>query len=282
MELAEIYSKNAGNNISPKVSFEIFPPKNSDISTLFDELRVMKRLNPVLISLTYGANCGANRFSYEDLKSIRDLEFNLMPHFTCVSALKDEIQNHITRIENLGIENILALRGDIPDYIDECELDFCHACDLVDFIKEKTILSVGIAGYPEGHIECADLKQDLEFLKLKVEKGASAIFTQMFFDNDKFYKYVENVRACGIEIPIIAGIMPVRSVKQIDKMTSLARITLPDKLKENLEKFSEDAKKIGTEFAISQCQDLIHNGIDGLHFFTLNHSDQVSEIIGEL
>jgi len=282
MELAEIYSKNIGNDFSPKISFEIFPPKNNDISSLFEELRVLKKFNPVLISLTYGANNGVNRFSYEDLKSIRDLEFNLMPHFTCVSALKNEIEEHIRQIENLGIENILALRGDIPDYIKENELDFCHACDLTEFIIEKTTLSVGVAGYPEGHIECPDLKQDLEFLKIKVAKGASAIFTQMFFDNDKLYKYIENVRACGIEIPVIAGIMPIRSVAQIDKMTSMARVTLPDKLRQNLEKFPDDAKKIGTEFAITQCRDLIDNGIDGLHFFTLNHSDQVSEIMGEL
>ena len=282
MELSEIYSQNffgTVSDFSPKISFEIFPPKGNDISKLYEELRKLKRFKPVLVSLTYGANGGANRFSNEDLKSIRDLEFNLMPHFTCVSALKDEIEKHIISIENLGIENILALRGDIPNYINPEELDFKHADELVEFIKEKTTLSIGVAGYPEGHIECDNIHKDIEYLKRKIDKGASAIFTQLFFDNEKFYHFTECVRKAGIQTPIIAGIMPVRNTVQIEKMTSMARITIPEKLKKMLVKFPDDTKKIGSEFSISQCLDLIDYGIDGLHFFTLNHSDQVSEIL---
>lgn len=278
MELSEIYQDRI-NSKDLKISFEIFPPKNNDISDLFEELRILKKFNPVLISLTYGANGGANRFSTEDFKSIRDLEFNLMPHFTCVSALKNEIEKHITSIENIGVENILALRGDLPKYICETELDFKHANELVEFIKEKTTLSIAVAGYPEGHIECKNLQQDIDYLKMKVDKGASAIFTQMFFENDKFYRFVDNVRKAGIRIPIIAGIMPIRSYKQIDKMISIARITFPDKLKEKLINNPQDSLKIGTDFAIKQCNDLIENEVNNLHFFTLNHSDQVSKIL---
>ncbi|MBQ8482666.1 methylenetetrahydrofolate reductase [bacterium] len=282
MELAEIYqSKMFGGveNFSPKISFEVFPPKNNDISQLFEELRILKSFDPVLISLTYGANGGLNRFSFEDLKSIRDLEFNLMPHFTCVSSLRSEIEDHIIAIENLGIENILALRGDIPEYIDQTSLDFRHANELVEFIKEKTTLSIGVAGYPEGHIESPNLISDIKNLKKKVDAGASAIFTQLFFDNNKFFHYVEKVCASGINLPVVAGIMPIRSASQIEKMTSMARVSFPKKLKDDLEKFPEDAKKIGTEYAIKQCLDLIEFGVCGLHFFTLNHSDQVSEIL---
>ena len=285
MELSEIYQNeryDVVGDFSPKISFEIFPPKSGDISELFEELRILKKYNPVLVSLTYGASGGLNRFSYEDLKSIRDLEFNLMPHFTCVSMLKDEIEKHIVSVENLGIENILALRGDIPDYINPQELDFSHANELVEFIQAKTTLSIGVAGYPEGHIESKNLKEDIKYLKKKVEAGASAIFTQLFFENDKFYRYIETVKNAGINCPIIAGIMPVRSLKQIEKMTSMARITVPQKFVQKLEKFPNDTKQIGTDFAIEQCQNLIENGVTSLHFFTLNHSDQISEILDNI
>ncbi|MBO6256950.1 methylenetetrahydrofolate reductase [bacterium] len=285
MELSEIYQNNCNGAIwdfSPKISFEIFPPKNGDISNLFEELRILKRYNPVLVSLTYGASGGLNRFTFENLKSIRDLELNLMPHFTCVSMLKDEIEKHITSVENLGIENILALRGDIPDYMTDKELDFAHANELVEFIQAKTTLSIGVAGYPEGHIESKNLKDDIKYLKKKVDAGASAIFTQLFFDNDKLYRYIETVKNSGINVPIVAGIMPVRSFKQIQKMTSMAKVTVPAKLIQQLEKYPEEALKIGTEFAINQCENLMENGVNSLHFFTLNHSDQVSEILNNI
>ncbi len=285
MELSEVYQQERYGilgDFSPKISFEIFPPKNGDISSLFEELRILKRYNPVLVSLTYGASGGLNRFSYEDLRSIRDLEFNLMPHFTCVSMLKNEVEKHIVAVENLGIENILALRGDIPDYMKPEELDFSHADELVEFIQAKTTLSIGVAGYPEGHIESKNLKDDIKYLKNKVEKGASAIFTQLFFENDKLYRYIETVKNAGINCPVIAGIMPVRSLKQIEKMTSMARVSVPKKFIEKLKKFPNDSKQIGTEFATEQCQNLIENGVTSLHFFTLNHSDQTGEILDNI
>ena len=183
MELSEIYQKEICTvlgDFSPKISFEIFPPKNGNISELFEELRILKRYNPVLVSLTYGASGGLSRFSYEDLKSIRDLEFNLMPHFTCVSMLKDEIEKHIISVENLGIENILALRGDIPDYMSSSDLDFSHANELVEFIQAKTTLSIGVAGYPEGHIESKNLKDDIKYLKKKLNQ-VQALYSLNYF-----------------------------------------------------------------------------------------------------
>lgn len=285
MELSEIYSgafSGTGNRNCPKVSFEVYPPKNSNISNLFEELRILKKYNPVLVSLTYGANGGLNRFSTEDLKSIRDLDLNLMPHFTCVSMLKSEIEKYIVSIENLGIENILALRGDISDYIDINDIDFKHANELVDFIVSKTTLSIGVAGYPEGHIESMSLEDDIKYLKQKVDAGASAIFTQLFYDNNKFYDYIERIKKAGINLPVIAGIMPVRSVEQINKMTSLARITLPNKLKNIIEKYPDDIKNAAFDFVLEQCQELIKNKVDGLHFYTLNHSDLVSKILDNI
>jgi len=285
MELSEIYSNSyiiGKNNSSPKISFEVFPPKNGDISKLFEELRILKKYNPALVSLTYGASGGLNRFTFEDLKSLRDLDLTLMPHFTCVSMLKSEIENYIISVENLGIENILALRGDIPDYIKADELDFKHANELVEFIMSKTTLSIAVAGYPEGHIESKSLKEDIYYLKMKIDAGASAIFTQLFYDNDKFYRYADSVRSAGINLPIVAGIMPIRSVTQIHKMTGMARISVPNILCDAMEKYPHDIEKFGLEYVTNQCDELLKNHVDGLHFYTLNHSDIVSKILNNI
>ena len=274
MELSEIYQLN-----KTQVSFEIFPPKNGDISRLFDELRILKRYNPALISLTYGANGGTRDFSFDILRMILDLELTPMPHFTCMCSTKELIEHYIIQIENMGIENILALRGDKSDSEEFCSLDFRYANELVEYIREKTTLSIGVAGYPECHPEAESFDNDIDNLKRKVDAGASAIYTQLFFDNNKFYDYVECVRNVGITLPVIPGIMPVRSLEQAQKMVEMTRVNIPSDLSQKLEEFPEDAKKIGVEYATEQCQNLIDNGVSGLHFFTLNHSDMVSEIL---
>ena len=300
MELREIYQSNfLGNEKVPKISFEVFPPKDGDISRLFEELRILKKYKPSLVSLTYGANGGARVFSLEILRMILDLEFDVMPHFTCVGATRELIEHYITQIENMGVENILALRGDRVgvnvatkqcansisadnnEIIIPCS-EFSYANELVEFIQQKSSLAIGVAGYPECHIEAENISQDIENLKKKIEAGGSVIFTQLFFENDKFYNYVEMVREAGIKAPIIPGIMPVRSLKQIDKMVELTRVKVPEKFRSQLEKFPNDVLKIGAEFAISQCQDLRDNGVNAFHFFTLNHSNQVCEILDEL
>lgn len=280
MELSEIYQ-----NISrPNISFEIFPPKSGDISKLFDELRILKKYNPALVSVTYGANGGTKDFSYEILRMIIDLELTPMPHFTCICSTKELIEHYIVQVENMGVENILALRGDESnaDNNGYCSLDFRYANELVDFIRQKTTLSIGVAGYPECHPQANNISADIENLKRKIDAGASVIFTQMFFDNDKFYRYKELVQNAGINVPIIAGIMPVRSLNQIQKMVDMTKVEIPKTLKEKLEKFPNDTIKIGVEFATEQCQDLIDNKVSGLHFYTLNHSDMVSTILDNI
>lgn len=286
MELKEIYqdyiasSDRRFSHNRVKISFEVFPPKDGNISNLFEQVRILKKYNPVLVSLTYGANGGTKDMSFELLKTFLDLELNVMPHFTCIGSTKELIEHYITQIENMGIENILALRGDKLDNSPVCE--FNYANELVEFIHEHSTLSIGVAGYPECHIECENIHKDIENLKRKVDMGASAIFTQLFFANEKFYKYVELVRKANINLPIIAGILPIRSQKQVEKMVSLTHAKIPNRVKDQLNKFPNDAKKIGVEFAINQCHDLIDNKVDGLHFFTLNHSDQVSEILDNI
>ena len=279
MKLREIYK--SGFNIS----FEVFPPKTDEkTENLFAELEILKKYNPAFVSLTWGA--GGNRNSSVGLiKRILGLGLNVMPHFTCICSSKSFVKEHINYLRELGIENILALRGDIPDDKTLCCNDFKYANELVEFIRVNSDLSIGVAGYPEGHIEAENLEEDLKNLKRKVNAGADVIFTQLFFNNDKFLNYVDLIRQEGINVPVIAGIMPIMSKKQVEKMTSLARITIPAKLADKIEKFEQypdDMKKLGIEYASVQCEQLIKEGVEGLHFYTLNKSVIVKEILNNI
>ncbi len=281
MKLNEIYAKEDGL----KISFEVFPPKDGEAGhpALLSELEFLKKYKPVLVSLTWGAG-GNNNNSFELIKLINE-KFNLMPHFTCVCSSKETVENHLECIEHLGIENILALRGDEPKDIDVCHTDFRYANELVAFIRGRAALSVAVAGYPEGHIESPDIKTDIINLKKKIDAGAEVIYTQLFFDNDKFFKYRELVANAGINVPVIPGIMPVLSMKQVKKMTSMAKISIPAEMMKNLEKFEnspDDMKNFGIEFALSQCSNLISNGVDAMHFYTLNKSYSVSKILDSI
>lgn len=296
MDLREIYfdSKEQVSGVfsrkHPVVSFEIFPPKNdedgSKLEKLLGHLNKLKKYNPAFISLTYGAG-GTNQDSALSIiaRIQKDLNLVVMPHFTCVGSSTQHVEKYLKDIQSMGIKNILALRGDIPQGMEQMHFDFCYANELVDFIKSQTNLSVAVAGYPECHIDCEDLCLDLKNLKRKVEAGADAIFTQMFFDNDKFFNFVQLARKEGIEIPIIPGILPIMSYSQLERMLSMARVTIPKALMDKLEKLKDspdDIKKIGIEFASQQCQQLIDGGVKGLHFYTLNTSSSVGPILDNL
>ena len=276
MKLREIY-----NTDKTAISFEVFPPKENS-EKLLEEIKVLKEHNPAFISLTYGAGGNENK-SFELLKQIKDTGINVMPHFTCISTTKENIERNINKLINLGIENILALRGDIPENKELQKHDFNHASDLVEFIKYKTNLSIGVAGYPEGHIDSPDLDTDINYLKAKVDKGAEAVFTQLFFDNNNFYKFIDKTEKAGINIPIIPGIMPIIGEKQVEKMVKLANITVPKNVQENISKLKDkDLIEFGIEYASSQCEDLIKNGIKGLHFYTLNKSYSTNQILNNI
>lgn len=296
MTLREIYSESVKNNNGgfcvklPKVSFEIFPPKNdedgSKLDKLMSHLKILKQYNPAFISLTYGA-CGTTQSASLDIieRVQKELGFEVMPHFTCVGSSKDFVKNYLKQIQDLNIKNILALRGDIPQGMEQKHFDFGHANELVEFIKSETDLSIGVAGYPEGHIDCDSLPLDLKNLKRKVDAGADAVFTQMFFDNEKFFSFIQLAKEADIETPIIPGILPIMSYGQLDRMLSMARVTLPKDLLEQLEKYKDnpaDIKKIGIEFASSQCQQLIEAKVEGLHFYTLNTSSSIAPILDNL
>lgn len=293
MTLREIYSavKTEKNRIfdkkMPVISFEIFPPKNDEdgekLNKLIAHLKVLKKYDPAFVSLTYGAGGTTRGSSLNIINRVQqEVGVNIMPHFTCVCTSRRQVEDYLKEIQDFGIKNILALRGDIPEGIESKDFDFHYANELVKFIKSKTDLSIGVAGYPEGHIDCDDLSLDLINLKRKVDCGADAIFTQMFFDNDKFFGFCDRARTAGIETPIIPGLLPVTSYSQLDRMLSMGRVSLPQKLKERLDKFKDspdDVRKVGIEFACYQVQHLIDSEVAGLHFYTLNSSKAVSEIL---
>jgi len=278
MNLREIYS----NNKKTVISFEVFPEENT--SNLYSTLDILKNYSPALVSLTYGAGGNNQDFSFDIINYLKNtLKINVMPHLTCICNSKEMVERNLKTIENLGIENILALRGDIPEDKTFCYFDFKHADQLVEFIKNNTTLSIAVAGYPEGHIESQNLETDIEYLKHKVETGADIIYTQLFFNNDKLYKFIEKTHSVGISIPIIPGIMPILSKKQIDKMTKLAKIEVPQIIQDAILKYnSEDLKEFGVEYATKQCEDLIKNDIKGLHFYTLNKHYSTSKILDNI
>ncbi|MBP7211980.1 methylenetetrahydrofolate reductase [NAD(P)H] [bacterium] len=297
MKLREIYAEN-GNDCNekeinkrfikkPTVSFEVFPPKNDvdgeKVEKLIKNLEILKKYNPAFISLTYGAGGTTRENSIEIIKRIqKELKLNIMPHFTCVATKKNHVEEYLKEIQALGIENILALRGDIPEGLNDSDFDFHHANEIVKFIHSKTNLSIGVAGYPEGHISCNNFDLDMKYLKQKVDSGADVIFTQMFFDNEKFFAFRDYAKKIGIKNPIIAGLLPVKSFTQLEKMLSMGRVTLPKKFAEILEKHKDnpdDIRKIGIDFTTQQAQQLVDNEVSGLHFYTLNSSKSICEIL---
>ena len=189
MKLREIYKSE-----KTVISFEIFPPDCEEkFDRLNSEIKVLNKYNPQFFSLTCGASGKKNPYSKTVLENLsRSIKTGIMPHFTCISSSKDEIDNHINFLKKLGTENILALRGDLPENSTDVCKDFCHANELVEYLKHKTDFSIAVAGYPEGHIESSSLKEDLENLKKKIDSGADAIFTQMFFYYLYCYTYLEN------------------------------------------------------------------------------------------
>ena len=278
MKLREIY--NGEDKL--KLSFEVFPPKEVEKTPdLIDELKILKQFNPDFISLTWGAGGNENK-SIELVKEIQDIGLDVMPHFTCICSTKNFVESNIETFEKMNIDKILALRGDIPEDKTLCSNDFKYANELVEFLKIRSKLSIGVAGYPEGHIEAENIEEDIKNLKKKVDAGADVIFTQLFFDCEKYFKYLELVKKAGISVPIIPGIMPILSKKQIDRMTHLARITIPSKLQSDIEKYQDsnvDIQKMGVEYVSNMCEKLIGNEVFGLHFFTLNRSKSTKTIL---
>lgn len=285
MRLEEIYSETK----RPVISYEVFPPKDDNdgekLENLFAELKILKKFSPSLISVTYGAGGSNQNESIEIIRRIKEeLDVTPMPHFTCVSTSEKNIKSYLKTIELLGVENILALRGDIPQDGNICH-DFRYASELIECIKQNSSLSVAAAGYPEAHKEAVSFEKDIEYLKRKTELGATVVYTQLFFVNEHFFAFTDKCLNAGIDVPIIPGILPVTGYKQLEKMTSMCNVEVPSSMAETFEKHREDKDYIrnyGIEYASQQCKELADSGVEGLHFYTLNKAFAASQILSNL
>jgi methylenetetrahydrofolate reductase (NADPH) len=272
------------------LSFEVFPPKREgDPEGLFATIEELVTLNPHFISVTYGAGGSTRDKTIEIASKIKNtLGTEALAHLTCVEATKRDIAEILDKLKNEKVENILALRGDPlqgEKFFVKTDGGFDYANELVDFIRDYNDFSIGVAGYPEGHIETPNIDVDIENLKRKVDAGADFIITQLFFDNDAFFRFRDRASARKINVPIIAGIFPVFNYKQIAKMVSLSGATIPSKLLDKLYKVSEKSEEVakyGIEYAVMQSDKLIDNDVSGLHFYSMNKSDHVIQIVNDL
>lgn len=270
----------------PSVSFEFFPPKtDAGFGQLYRTIDELRPLRPTYVSVTYGAG-GSTRQKTVDLvaRIQNELHMRAMAHLTCVGHTADEITQIADQLWDTGVRNILALRGDPPDGQSQfvaTEGGFATSGELVRHLGARHPFCLGVAGYPEGHPQCLNQTRDLEHLKRKLDDGAHFVITQLFFDNTHFYQWRDRARAMGINVPLIAGIMPILNVAQIKRFISMCGAKIPHPLLlqiEEVEAHPESVYQVGVEYAIRQCHDLLDNGVDGLHFYTLNRSKATVEI----
>ena len=264
-------------------TFEIFPPKKTgSIDSIYSTLDGLHGLKPDFISVTYGAGGNAADTKTVDIANIIRTNYatEAAIHLTCLYNSKADVDNIIGQLKEKNIQNILALRGDVnPDAAPK--QDFKHASDLIKYLKEKGDFYVMGACYPEGHLEAASLDEDIDNLKKKVDAGADHLLSQLFFDNEIFYDYMDKIRAKGINVPVEAGIMPVVNAKQIQRMVTMCGASLPAKFTRIMARYEnhpEALKDAGIAYAIDQIIDLAAQGVDGIHLYTMNQPDVAKRI----
>lgn len=275
----------------PILSFEVFPPKKeSSVETIYRALDELKELKPDFISVTYGAGGNPADTKTREIAAMikNDYHIESMAHLTCVNADKTSIDSILKDLKEHGVENILALRGDINPNVAP-KKDFAHASDLIHYIKNSSY-DFGIAGacYPESHPQSADAVEDIRHLKYKADQGAEVLISQLFFDNESFYAFRERARIAGIEVPICAGIMPVTNKKQIERMVTMCGASLPAKFSRIMHRYEDNPQALtdaGIAYAIDQIIDLLANGVQGIHLYTMNNpyvAQKVKESIKSL
>lgn len=266
----------------PTLSFEVFPPKTQDkFETVERAAEEIARLHPAFMSVTYGAGGGTSDYT---VKIASDLQENCgvtpLAHLTCVSSTREKVQQVLGELKEHKIENILALRGDIPQDGKTPQV-YHYASELIREIREAGDFCIGAACYPEGHVESANKSVDMDYLKQKVEAGCDFVTTQMFFDNSILYSYLYRIREKGITVPVIAGIMPITNVKQVKRSIQMSGCYMPARFMSLVDKFGDDPaamKQAGIAYATDQIIDLIANGIRGIHVYTMNKPDVAAKI----
>ncbi len=283
MNLSEIFRSQ-----SFVVSIEIFPPKSSEGDVALEKnLCTLTACNPAFVSCTYGAGGSTRDRTLHWCRHIQsDGKRTAMAHFTCVGSTRDELVQWLLEAKQAGIHNIMALRGDPPageTSFRSVEGGLSNANQLVELIRETCPeFGVGVAGYPEKHIEAPSLEADLQNLQRKVACGADAVFTQLFFVNDNFFSFRDKCDALGISVPVVPGIMPITDFARIKRITAMCGTVFPESLASKLESVKDDASaqfEIGVEHAIRQCEQLRNEGVPGIHFYALNKSDACQRIL---
>jgi methylenetetrahydrofolate reductase (NADPH) len=281
----------AAGTAAPTVSFEFFPPKNdAGFQALYRTIDDLHPLRPSYVSVTYGAGGSTRQKTVQLVERIQTgLKIRSMAHLTCVGHTADEIGGILDDLWRAGIRNVLALRGDPPagqSQFVKTEGGFEYADELVRYVRSRQPgFCIGVAGYPEGHPQCLNKTRDLEHLKSKVDAGGCFVITQLFFDNADFYRFRDAARAMGVNVPIIAGIMPILNVGQIKRFISMCGAKIPHPLLVKLESLEADPEAVhaaGVDYATEQCRDLLAHGVEGLHFYTLNKSKATVEICRRL
>ncbi|HIV52565.1 MAG TPA: methylenetetrahydrofolate reductase [NAD(P)H] [Candidatus Mediterraneibacter norwichensis] len=270
------------------ISFEIFPPKTDEgFDSVIAAADEMAKLNPAFISVTYGAGGGTSKNTARIASHIKDeLHVLSLAHLTCASSTKEEVRYVIENLKSLGIENILALRGDIPanmTFPDENR--FQYASELVQEIKKHGDFCIGAACYPEGHVENEHKADDIRYLKQKVDSGVDFLTTQMFFDNDIHYNFLYRIREAGITVPVLPGIMPITSASQMKRSQELSGTVFPRRFLAILDRFGgapAAMKQAGIAYATDQIIDLLANGVKNIHIYTMNRPDVAAAIMNNL
>lgn len=276
MKIKEILEKG-----EPILSFEVFPPKTEDkYDSVERAAREIAKLKPAFMSVTYGAGGGTSRYTVDIASDIQDCGVTPLAHLTCVSSTREKVWSVLEELKSRGIENVLALRGDIPAD-GRVEKDYRYASELIAQIRRSGDFCIGAACYPEGHVESENKTADIRYLKEKVEAGCDFVTTQMFFDNNILYNYLYRIREAGVTVPVIAGIMPVTNAAQIRRICSMSGTYLPLRFKAIVDRFGENPaamKQAGIAYATEQIIDLIANGVKGIHVYSMNRPDVAARI----
>ena len=282
MKITEILSSG-----KPTLSFEVFPPKkSSNYDSVAEATEKIAALHPAFMSVTYGAGGGTSEYTLNIAKNIHDkYGTTVLPHLTCISSTKDQVHTMIGRIREMGFDNIMALRGDIPEGGSPVH-DYRYAAEMIHEIREiDPEICVGGACYPDGHVECAHKDEDILHVKEKVEAGCDFLTTQMFFDNSVYYNYLYRLREKGVTVPVLAGIMPITNPKQVSRSVALSGTTVPNRFRAIVDRFGDNPasmKQAGIIYAAEQIIDLIANDCKYIHVYTMNKPDVAEGILNAL
>lgn len=271
----------------PLLSFEFFPPKKPESEYLLHEtVEILSRFSPDFVSVTYGAGGSTRDSTLRWTLDIKDkYGLDVMMHLTCIASSRTDIQGIAASLKKYEIDNVLALRGDPPKDLPEEMIrnDFRFAFELVEYLRDLDEFSIGVAGYPEGHLEAPSLEKDVEYLKQKVDAGAGFVITQVFFDNRYFFDFMDRAISAGISVPIIPGIMPIVNLGQVQKFTQMCGASVPEPIVSDMEgRDAGDTMKIGVNYAVLQCRELLDSGVAGLHFYTLNRNQATERVLEEI